>query len=79
MGKLIDSQEKFDTYIDEVIPCAFFHVEPKDIDEKTGAKLEDIILLNVLSEHPELLKFKSLDWFVKYFITGHNWDTIKQK
>lgn len=74
MKEKIKTREEFEEYIDVEIPCAFFHVMPTDIDDETGAKREDIIMLNVLSERPELLKFESLDWFVKKFITSQTWD-----
>lgn len=72
--KKIETQEQFNEFVDVEIPCAYFHVMPTDIDDKTGARLEDIILLDILTAHPELLKFKRLDWFVKRFITDQKWD-----
>jgi len=69
-NKKIETEEQFNEFIEVDIPCAYFHVLPTDIDDITGAALEDIILLNVIASHPELLKFKRLDWFIKKFITN---------
>ena len=66
----IETQEQFDEYIGVEIPSALFHVMPTDLDDATGAKREDIILLEMIAEHPEILKFKPLSWFVEYFITS---------
>lgn len=61
-------QQEFDEICWEIIPQQLFHVERKDIDSKTGAHLDEIILLYTLHQHPELLSFKPLSWFVNTFI-----------
>ena len=66
------TEEQFNELIGEIIPSALFHISPTDVDDKTGAKLEEIILLEVLGKFPEALKYKSLSWFVDYFITKAN-------
>lgn len=62
------TQQEFDEICWEGIPQQLFHVERTDIDDKTGAHLDEIILLNILHQHPELLSFKSLSWFTQTFI-----------
>lgn len=59
--------EKFDLYVDEIIPQALFHVEHTDLDEETGAPLDDVILIDILYRNKDLLKVKDLKWFVRYF------------
>jgi len=41
-----------------------FHVFSDDIDSETGAKLEEVILIMLLAEHPKMLKYKTLKQWV---------------
>ena len=64
------TQEQFDEMIYEVIPQQLFHVMPTDIDSETGVRCDELILVQMLNEHPELLRFERLSWFVDHFITS---------
>ena len=61
-------KEVFETFVHQVIPCALFHVSKTDIDSKSGGRLDETILLNMLTSHPDLLAHKPLSWFVNHFI-----------
>ena len=61
-------KEEFEVFIDEVIPCALFHVMPTDIDKETGIRCDELILIQMLNACPEALRYKSLAWFVEHFI-----------
>jgi len=65
------TKEQFNQIVDEDIPCSLFHVSSTDIDSETGAALDEIILLGYLHRNPELLQFRNLSWFVKFFITDN--------
>lgn len=60
--------EKFKEYTEEVIPQALFHINHNDIDDATGAHLDDMILLDILHENKDLLKVKDLMWFMRRFM-----------
>lgn len=64
------TQEQFDTFIEETIPQSLFSVMPTDIDDETGVRCDEIILLRLLNQHPEALRYKSLASFVQDFITN---------
>ena len=51
--------------------CSLFHVESTDTHDETGALLEEVILVQWLSEYPEMLKDKPLEMWVKE-ICGNN-------
>ena len=63
------TKEQFNEFVYEIIP-QLFHVESTDIDDETGVRCDEIILLNLLYKHPEALRYKSLEWFVNSFITN---------
>ena len=62
------TKEQFEEFIGKIIPCALFNILPTDIDDETGVKCDELILLNILNANPEALRYKSLSWFVEYFI-----------
>jgi len=62
------TEEQFDELVHEIIPQQLFHVMPTDIDDETGVRCDEIILLGLLHQHPEALRYKNLAWFVDYFI-----------
>jgi hypothetical protein len=64
----IETQEQFDEYVNEVIPQSLFHVMSTDIDDESGAPLDQVILVQSIAAHPEVLKFKSLQWFMTHFL-----------
>lgn len=59
--------QKFNMYTDQIIPQQLFHVEHTDLDDETGAPLDDIILLDILYNNKDLLKIKDLEWFVNTY------------
>jgi len=61
--------EQFNEFTEEVIPQQLFHVMPTDIDDKTGAKVEELILINLIAGNPECLGHKSLSWFLETYLT----------
>ena len=69
--KHINTQEQFDEFIGETIPQQLFHVMSTDIDDETGVRCDEIILLSLLHQNPEVLRYKNLAWFVEYFITNN--------
>ena len=62
------SKEEFETLIHEDIPSALFHVSVKDKDEKTGIKMDELILLEILAANPTALLHKDMAWFYQRFI-----------
>lgn len=62
------TKEKFETLIHEDIPSALFHVSVKDKDEKTGIKMDELILLEILAANPTALLHKDMAWFYQQFI-----------
>lgn len=59
--------ERFNIFTNEILPQALFHVNHKDKDDKTGAPLDDIILIDLLYENKDVLKIKDLEWFMKSY------------
>lgn len=66
------TKEQFEEFVGEIIPQQLFHVMPTDIDDETGVRCDEIILLGLLHQTPEALRFKNLAWFVDYFITSES-------
>jgi len=62
------TKEQFDEFINEVIPQQLFHVEPTDIDDESGAQLDEVILVGLIANDPSCLKHKSLQWFLDKFL-----------
>lgn len=62
------TQNQFDEFVDQTLPCILFHVGYEDIHDETGAKLDEVILVQALAEYLWVLKFKPLQWFVDRFI-----------
>lgn len=60
--------ESFEEFTQEIIPQQLFHVSRNDIDVKTGAKLDEIILLGLIANNPSCLKYRSLKWFIDEYI-----------
>jgi hypothetical protein len=63
------NKEEFEVFIHEDIPCAMFHVGPNDKDDETGAKLDEIILLDCLAKNPKALLHQNIGWFYERFIS----------
>jgi hypothetical protein len=64
------TKEQFDEFVGEMLPSALFHVMPTDIDSLICIRCDELILLQMLSACPEVLRYKSLSWFVEKFITN---------
>lgn len=64
------TKEQFDQFCFESIPQALFHVYRTDKDDKSGAPLDEVILIGLLNDYPEALTHKSLEWFVETYITS---------
>ena len=60
--------EEFEIFTQETIPQQLFHVESKDIDDETGAKLEEVILIKMIASNIGCLKHKPLAWFIYTFL-----------
>ncbi len=69
------NEEQFREFIEEIIPQQLFHVEPTDIDDDSGAKLDEVILVRLIANRPECLKHKSLRWFLDEYLydNGKEW------
>lgn len=70
MAKLTEDQ--LNELLYEIIPQQLFHVSRTDVDSESGAKLDEIILLRILNQFPELLQYKPLDWYVENYITNYD-------
>ena len=64
----IETEEQFNEFVNETIPQALFHVERTDMDDEYGVRIDELTILRLLNQHPEVLKFKSLTWFVRSFV-----------
>ena len=62
------TQEQLDEFEFELLPQALFHVMSDDIDDETGAKCEELILIQMLNSYPEVLKHKPLSYWVEHNI-----------
>ena len=62
------TEEQFREFTEEVIPQQLYHVMGTDLDDDTGAKLDEVILVGLIANRPSCLKHKSLQWFLDTFI-----------
>lgn len=62
------TETQFEEFVDEIIPQQLFHVSPDDIDDETGCKLEEVILIRLIAQHIHCLKYKPLQWFINKFL-----------
>ena len=60
--------EQFREFTEETIPQQLFHVDPKDIDDATGARLDEVILVGLINVNISCLKHKPLQWFLDTFL-----------
>jgi len=61
-------EEQFKEFTEEVIPQQLFHIDPKDIDDATGARLDEVILVGLINVNISCLKHKPLQWFLDTFL-----------
>jgi hypothetical protein len=72
--------EQFDEFVHEVIPQQLYHVEPKDIDDDSGGRLDETILVGLIAQSPSCLKHKPLQWFLDNFlISEEKWNEMLKK
>jgi len=72
--------EQFKEFVDEIIPQQLFHVDPQDIDDDSGAQLDEVILVGLIANRPSCLKHKRLQWFLDTFlIKNGEQPTLKQE
>lgn len=63
----------------ELLAQQMFHVMSDDLDDETGAKLEEVILVQLLANHPRMLKYKPLkQWVEENVGTCYSADVQKQ-
>jgi hypothetical protein len=62
------TKKEFDIFISETIPQQLFHVSPNDLDDKYGVKLEELILIELINDNIECLKYKPLRWFLDTYL-----------
>jgi hypothetical protein len=69
-------ERRFEEFCNEIIPQQLFHVEPTDLDDKTGGKLDETILVGLIANSPECLKHKPLRWFLDTYLydNGKKWN-----
>jgi len=64
------TKELFREFTEEIIPQQLFHVYPTDVDDETGGRLDETILVGLIANSPSCLKHKPLQWFLdKYLIS----------
>jgi DNA-directed RNA polymerase subunit RPC12/RpoP len=64
----IMTEQEFEKWLCETVPCALFHVEKTDIDDMHKVKLDELILVREIASNPGVLKYKSLHWLCNHFI-----------
>jgi hypothetical protein len=72
---------QFKEFTEEIIPQQLFHVDPKDVDNESGGKLEEVILVGLIAHNIECLKYKPLQWFLDKFLIKNDLEqpTLKQE
>jgi len=73
--------KQFNELIHEIIPQQLFHVYPSDIDDETGGRLDEVILIGLIANDLSCLKHKQLQWFLDSFLikTDLEQPTLKQE
>jgi len=72
---------QFKEFTEEIIPQQLFHVDPNDIDDETGGKLEEVILVGLIAHNMGCLQHQPLQWFIDMFLTKNDLEqpTLKQE
>jgi len=74
------TKEQFDEFVNEVIPQQLFHVDPTDLDDESGAPLDEVILVSLIANDLSCLKHKPLQWFLDTFlVVNDEQPTLKQE
>lgn len=73
--------EQFKEFTEETLPQQLFHVDPKDIDDETGGRLEEVILAGLIAHNMGCLKHKPLQWFLDTFLIKNDFEqpTLKEE
>ena len=61
--------EEFDEFCNEIIPQQLFHVDYNDMDDESGARLEEVILVSLIANNSSCLVHKPLQWFLDEYLT----------
>jgi len=71
------TEERFQEFIHEIIPQQLFHVYPTDIDDESGGRCDEVILVGLIANSPSCLKHKPLQWFLDtYLMSVEKWDEL---
>lgn len=71
------TEERFQEFIHEIIPQQLFHVFPTDIDDESGARLDEVILVGLIANQPSCLIYKPLQWFLDtYLMSVEKWNEL---
>ena len=64
---------------ESILSQQLFHVLSDDVDDESEAKLEEVILVQLLAGHPKVLKYKPLkQWVEENVGTCYSADVQKQ-
>ena len=72
------TDEEFDEF-NESLAQSMFHVLSDDIDDETGASLEEVILIRHLASNPKALTRKPLKQWVEEFVGKCYLEDLKRK
>ena len=61
------TEERFNEWMIDV-HGSLFHVEPTDLDDDLGVRIDELVVLRAIMSEPEVLKHKSLIWLCNYFL-----------
>jgi len=74
------TKEQFDEFVNEIIPQQLFHVEPTDLDDESGGRLDETILVGLIAQDPSCLCYKPLQWFLDTFLIKSDlWDLTENQ
>lgn len=60
--------DQFDEFIWETIPQQLFHVSDNDKDDTYGVCLSEYLLIQIINDNIECLKYKPLKWFIDTYV-----------
>jgi translation elongation factor EF-4 len=72
------TEEEFEEF-NESLSQSLFHVLSDDIDDETGASLEEVILVQHLASNPKALARKPLKQWVEEFVGKCYLEDLKRK
>lgn len=71
--------EQLKEFTEETIPQQLFHVDPTDIDDDSGGRLDEVILVGLIANSPSCLKYKPLQWFLDTFLIKNGGEEISEE